>query len=201
MSMDLNSLTTQELSILTNRALMPAKQNLLLKLEKYLAALSETLSPSVKKAIFLPEEVVSSSPKISKGENYQSQPYRVLDYPRAFSGKDIFTFRTLILWGYEIGFHLILGGKYKEAYQKNIAEQIQKLPTTFLFSCQDTPWIWEQENEGLMGINTLNEQMIQQHISEKLFIKLSYYIDLESYETIVQEGHFAWEGFAQCLKG
>lgn len=193
-------LSPEELSLLRDRAIMPTKQSLLIKLEKHLAHLSRELKNRLREnPSYLPTELINEGPKISKGENYNMQPYRVLDYPRVFSGKDIFTFRTLILWGHSIGFHLILGGKYREIYLEAVMQNISKLPQGFFISRQDTPWIWEQEAGGLFLHNSLKEETLKEILEERLFIKLSYFIDLQEYEKIVEKGTYVWKQYVACI--
>ena len=47
----------------------------------------------------LPLAIISSEPKISKGESYRLLPYVLLDYPKYFDKENIFALRTMFWWG------------------------------------------------------------------------------------------------------
>ena len=58
----------------------------------------------------LPEAVIQSSPKITRGENYQLLPYVILDYPRCFQKEQVFAIRTMFWWGKGISITLHVSG-------------------------------------------------------------------------------------------
>ena len=70
--------------------------------------------------IGLPQEVLSISPKIAKGENYRELPWVMLDYPRNFSQQNVFAIRSFFWWGNFFSITLQVQGFYKEAYQSMI---------------------------------------------------------------------------------
>src|SRR5580658_8387468 len=51
------------------------------------------------KSGLLPLEVLSVSPKISRGEQYLQLPYVVLDYPRFYTRNDVLAIRCFFWWG------------------------------------------------------------------------------------------------------
>ena len=70
----------------------------------------------------LPEAVLQSSPKISKGEQYERLPYVVLDYPRVFSKDNVLAIRTFFWWGNYFSCTLHLKGTFQQACYKNIQQ-------------------------------------------------------------------------------
>lgn len=64
----------------------------------------------------LPGELHESSPKISRGENYQGLPYVMLDYPRCFGKEDVFAIRTFFWWGNFFSITLHLKGSYQQFF-------------------------------------------------------------------------------------
>jgi len=62
---------------------------LALGMQAYVSAHSDTL----------PENVIASTPKISRGEQYEGLPYVMLDYPRCFGKQEILAVRTFFWWG------------------------------------------------------------------------------------------------------
>ncbi|MDB5230091.1 MAG: hypothetical protein JWN76_896 [Chitinophagaceae bacterium] len=61
----------------------------------------------------LPEEVLATAPKISRGEKYRQLPYVMLDYPRIFTRPDVFAIRSFFWWGNFFSITLHLSGKYR----------------------------------------------------------------------------------------
>lgn len=72
----------------------------------------------------LPAEIISSTPKISKGEQYKEMPYVVLDYPRFFSKENVFAIRTFFWWGHYFSITLQLKGAYQKKFAHAVLSQI-----------------------------------------------------------------------------
>ena len=105
-------LTEKELAIFQDYEFMPLKAKVWAKIEALLSQLQQQLEEKIPEfSNQLPTDLIYSSGKLSRGENYKTYSYRVMDYPRVFQGSDIFTYRCVVLWGHPIGFHLILKGE------------------------------------------------------------------------------------------
>lgn len=187
-----SQLTEAELRLLCDATLMPSKFRIWEKLEESLLTLAQDLSATLSTDSTPFPEILNSTPKVSRGENYQENPYRVLDYPRAFSGKDIFTYRTLILWGSSIGFHLILAGKYRTHYLPRLMRQLPRQEGLW-FSVQETPWIWEPEAPDLYPTLGLKEASYRHLLEQTSFVKLSAYLPLQDYRRIPEAGMEHWQ--------
>lgn len=189
-----------ELAVLKDRDFLPIKQLVCTKIETWLMDLSKELGPMVKAgAAYLPKEVCDSSPKISRGENYHSYAYRVLDYPRFFSGQDMFTFRTVVLWGHPIGFHLMLAGRPRVDYLPKLLEGLLSLPKGYYLSAQDQPWIWESTEEGLMPIHQATGASIAKALQERTFAKVSYFLPLDEHPILAKVGKMVWQELLKIL--
>ena len=81
-------LQPEELRFLKDADILPTKSRILEKIEQELLATYETLRGLHEKRGLLQEDLFQRNGKISKGDNYQLQAYRVLDYPRIFDKKD-----------------------------------------------------------------------------------------------------------------
>ena len=127
----------------------------------------------------LPEEVLKTSPKISKGEYYEGLPYVMLDYPRCFSKEDVFAIRTFFWWGNYFSITLHLKGKYKKKYEAAIADAIQKDKI-------NNVWINITEDEWLHHLNSSNMKIAEpddaNEIASKNLIKLTYKLDLKDWD-------------------
>ena len=130
--------------------------------------------------------------KISRGENYKTYPYRVLDFPRAFHHKDIFTYRTVILWGHHCSFHLILAGKYKKRFEGRIIARSKDLPDTLLLSCQSSPWEWELNERDYLQARGMQDPKIAKAVASSDFLKVTYFLPLTRYQEIPTIGREIW---------
>lgn len=86
-----------------------------------------------------PQEIIQSSPKISRGEQYLRLPYVVLDYPRVFQKQDVFALRTFFWWAGFVSVTIQVSGKYKELLKTYFFSDIIKEKD--LYCCiSDDPW-------------------------------------------------------------
>ena len=121
-------LTKPELDFISDPLLMQIKQKLIRNFQLYLNGLGQHLSET-----FYPTNTLY---KISRGENYQNQPYVVLDVPQLKLNHMQGNLRLVFWWGNYISLQYFLG------IDDNLAVQIQQLPannyvvlvTTDLFS-------------------------------------------------------------------
>lgn len=127
----------------------------------------------------LPAEITSSSPKISKGENYQGLPYLVLDYPRYFNKENVCVIRTLFWWGNFFSTTLHLSGDYKNRYKENILASFESLKKDDYSVCINADqWEHHFEITNYLPLQTLTAADFEEIIDQKAFIKLSKKISL-----------------------
>ena len=94
------TLSPKELSLVTDPAFILTKRAIIEKVYELFARNIEVIKSEFETAaVKLPLAVASGTPKISKGENYRQLPYVMLDFPRCFSGNDVFALRTLFWRG------------------------------------------------------------------------------------------------------
>ena len=128
------------------------------------------------------EEIINSSPKISKGENYKGLPYLVLDYPRCFNKEDIFATRMFFWWGNFFSGILHLSGIYKKIYQQKIIHSFESLKRKGFSICiNEDQWEHHFETTNYLSLRTLNAYQFEEMISNKSFIKLSKKISLKEW--------------------
>jgi regulatory protein YycI of two-component signal transduction system YycFG len=77
------SLSTYEMQLVTDAALLLTKNKIINKVYSMFGDLSEEYKRSISENNINVINLVNA--KISKGENYQGLPYVMLDYPRQFS--------------------------------------------------------------------------------------------------------------------
>lgn len=178
-------LNPEEFDVFADRDFMPLKQKVWVKLEGILSILADReLRLLEEYQGLLDIDLSQPFPKTSRGENYKSYSYRVLDFPRLLEKEDIFLFRCMVLWGHPIGFHLILSGKYQRAYAEKLLSARKHLPFPAYYAAQESPWIWESDAEGLLALSS------NSHIDHTLrdFCKLSSFIPLGDYRKIPDKG-------------
>lgn len=171
---------------------MPVKARVCAKIEASLALLREDIRSYIGHHQEIPAELRSSTGKISRGENYHSYSYRVLDYPALFSGEDLFTFRTVALWGMPFGFHLILSGTWLDRWQ--MPEMLSKLPEGFLIATHASPWVWEPE-----GCVPPDAETALRLISQYKYLKISYFLAVDQYDLLPETGLRIWKMWQELL--
>lgn len=107
-------LTKPELDFISDPLLMQIKQKLIHNLQLYLNGLGQHLAET----FYLP----NTTYKITRGENYQNQPYVVLDVPQIKPNQINYHMRIVLWWGNYISFQYFLG------VDDDLAAQIQQLP-------------------------------------------------------------------------
>ncbi len=128
----------------------------------------------------LPEEIITASPKIARGENYEGLPYVMLDYPRCFGKEDTFAIRTFFWWGNFFSITLQLKGKYVRQYADVIQNNVNKNTNEELWiNVNDEEWQHHFRNDNMMRIANL-----QQNISDKKILKLAVQYKLEDWDNV-----------------
>ena len=132
----------------------------------------------------LPGEIINSSPKISKGENYKGLPYLVLDYPRYFNKEDTFAIRMFFWWGNFFSGTLHLSGIYKRMYEEKIIQSFETLKTEGFSICiNEDQWEHHFEITNYLPLHSLTAYQFEEMINRKPFIKLSKKISLEQWNS------------------
>ena len=191
-------LTPAEAAALADRDFLPLKHRVSQKIDAALLDLRDRLLPLLAKGHW-PAPVRQTPPKLSRGENYHHYAYRVLDCPRVFAGADMLAFRSLVLWGHPIGYHLMLAGHYRDTYLPRLLARYQDLPEGAWLSVQETPWIWEADAPGLLPLATLEPDQLRAHLHSRDFIKVSYFLPLQAYEQLPSQGLAYWQAWQDLL--
>src|SRR3989337_3789488 len=121
-------LSPEEAALVIRADWILTKNSIIQKTKQLLASLqTEQQHLLLSSSSLFPEEIINSSPKISKGENYKGLPYLVLDYPRYFNKEDAFAIRILFWWGNFFSGTLHLSGIYKKKYEEKIIRSFESL--------------------------------------------------------------------------
>jgi len=191
--------TQEELKILTDQRFLIVKQQLSDKIIAHLAEIERKLHGVLNESAFnFPEGTFIRAGKISKGENYRSLPYFILDYPRLFTKEDVFAFRTMLWWGNEFSCTLQMAGKTLEAFKSVLVESLKK-EKQLLFCVHDNPWEYHYEPSNYVPIDQLSTENIENHIKTHDFIKISDKIPLNNWDEFENFSLTTWKRFVKLL--
>ncbi len=119
-------LSPEEAALIKNADWILTKNSLLHKVNALLASLQEFQEEALQcGAAYLPHEVLHTTPKISRGENYLGLPWQILDYPRIFTKDHVFAIRTMFWWGRYFSTTLHLSGKWKTQYGETVFSRMR----------------------------------------------------------------------------
>ncbi|HEY6505883.1 MAG TPA: hypothetical protein VIZ28_18040 [Chitinophagaceae bacterium] len=192
-------LSPEEAELVANADWILTKNGILQKVNYMLGELQsvqqEFLQSYLKK---LPGEVIMTSPKISKGENYKGLPWLVLDYPRYFDKDDQFAIRCLFWWGNFFSITLQLSGHYKKIYEKKIGDSFTQLKEEGFSICiSDDKWEHHFEAGNYSPLKEINMDTFRKHLNDKEFIKLAKMYPLAQWD---EAGDLLLASFAAMIK-
>ena len=130
------------------------------------------------------EELLQSSPKISKGEYYNGLPYRMLDFPKVFKQSEIFAIRTMFWWGNFFSVTIHLSGNYKTLHQKKIIANYSSLKEWGFYCCiNEEQWEHHFEDTNYKLIEKFSEQEFKKIVKDSSFCKIAYKVPMEELDT------------------
>jgi len=175
-------LTENEKNIIADTDFLPSKIVVMDKIRSLFSEVRQELRNTINESGFIyPVETDIANGKIFKGENYNSLPYVILDYPKLYSSTSTFTFRTMFYWGCFFSATIHISGeslnKYRTAIKKNISSL---LDDQIYFCVNDNPWEYHYEKSNYVLLNNKKIGLIE----KRDFIKLSKKFDLEQYKIL-----------------
>lgn len=145
----------------------------------------------------LPAEVLSISPKVSRGENYQGLPYLVLDQPRYFGRNDQFAIRTMFWWGNFFSITLHLSGRYKKMFEGKLIARLDELKEhSFFIGVNEDPWEHHFETSNYLSLRDATGAEFNATISGKEFMKIAKRVSLKQWE---EAGEILLTSFDQLM--
>ena len=178
-------LTQEEFSLLNNSELFLTKKRLNAKIIDILGSCAIEIEHQLSlHSEIMDDALRNSRPKISKGENYLSFPWTLLDYPRHFQQEDIFALRTLCWWGNAFSITLHLSGKYAQRFLLALENGLEILAENEFYVCiNQQPWQhhFGQDNYRSEAALMTEKKQLQQLFDENKFIKIMKKVPLENY--------------------
>lgn len=143
---------------------------------------------------FLPREVTAISPKIYKGENYESLPYVMLDYPRYFTKQDVLAIRCFFWWGNFFSISLHISGRYQEQYFHSLFRNEIICNHWYFDEGNDR---WDQSFNHYIPINSLLKKSDLSIFKKRDYIRIAKKTSLdkwdEAYEFFLKSYEELWE--------
>lgn len=175
-------LSPPEMDLVTDPNWILTKNSILEKVKLIFGELHLRYSNQMNNSSGVPEELLLSTPKISRGENYKGLPWVMLDYPRNFGQQDTFAIRTFFWWGNFFSITLQLSGQYMELCLNNILRNIESLKQAGVFICvNEDPWEHHFGVDNYIAIRKYTAEELTTLIQTKKFIKLAGKLDLKEW--------------------
>jgi hypothetical protein len=177
-------LSAKEAELVANADWILTKNHILQKVKWLLEDLqSQQQQFLLTHSTILPSEVIATSPKVSRGENYKGLPYMVLDHPRYFGKDDHFAIRSMFWWGNFFSITLHLSGRYKKMYAHKIeASFIPLKENSFFIGISNEQWEHHFEADNYLSLPGMNEVNFKNTVAEKDFVKLAQRFPLEQWD-------------------
>ena len=164
----------EELMRAENSEWILTKNRIIKKIMSLFGDLCEVYVQLTKEYSTLPSELISQSPKISRGEQHRGLPYVMLDYPRIFSKENVFAVRTFFWWGNYFSLTLHLKGIYKNQYQQKILENVDLLSKhNFFLAVSENEWRQDFEEENYVPLEGWEPGLLKKNILQKEFLKIA----------------------------
>ena len=189
-----------EMELVSSPDIILTKNAILQKLKSFLAEVEvKQLNILKDYSAQLPQEVLSTSPKISRGENYKGLPWLVLDNPRHFRHNNIFAIRTMFWWGNFFSITLHLSGNNKSDLLKKIFENLSLLKENdfYVYAGQDE-WEHDLDPASYKKLFALNTEDIDAIVSTNNFFKLAIKFPIDSLEAIEDKLLRNYELLVRC---
>ena len=177
-------LSQKEMELINNSGWILTKNGILKKTKLLLENLQVLQQQYFQShTVCLPEEVLQSLPKISKGENYKGLPYLILDYPRYFNKENICAIRIMFWWGNFFSSTLHLSGRYKLHFSPKIIASYPSLKEKDFFFCiQENEWEHDFEKHNYLPLFEMSKHDFETAIQKKSFIKLAKKIPIQEWD-------------------
>lgn len=161
-------LSPSEAALFSNAEIILTKNSILQKTVALLADVQEQMEANSKPTLPF------STPKISRGENYQGLPYVVLDYPRIAKGEDLLFIRSMFWWGHFFSSTLQLAGSFKEDALWKLAAAYDTLAAeNFFVGIQEDPWQHHFEETNYQKISALSKEAFFSLLQQQPHIKIA----------------------------
>ncbi len=153
-------LSSEEMELVLNDQWILTKNTVLRKVNDLLVQVLEAQQALL--PLFagrLPAEVLTISPKISRGDQYRGLPWLVLDHPRSFGREATFAIRTFFWWGNYMSVTLQLSGGYQLRYSSALQAAFPLLQHDgWLIGTGESAWEHHVEEQNYTALTSLDSR-------------------------------------------
>jgi hypothetical protein len=198
------TLSELESTLISNPHWILTKNEVLRKVTQLFGQLSERYhsNPAV---AFLPEEVRTIPPKISRGEQYKGLPYLILDFPRYFDPEHTFAIRTFFWWGHYFASTIQLKGRYREQFANQILKVVSSQDSIeWMINKTEAEWIHDlSETDHWEKLSDLNAEEGRQRNVFKVAASLSVqkWDEAEQFLNNIHSIYMEGVGMVNCQVG
>jgi hypothetical protein len=187
-------LSPAEAALIGNAEIILTKNSIIQKTAALLAGLQEELMAESNAMNF------SSSPKISKGENYLGLPYVVLDYPRISKGEDLCFIRSMFWWGQFFSSTLQVAGHYKEKSLPLLSSAFQALARQdYYLGINEDVWQHHFESSNYRKLSTLPKDEYEALLHQQPHIKIAARFPLSEWDAAANHFVTNWKTLAGLI--
>ncbi len=166
------TLSAKELELVMDTGWILTKNGIIQKVYTLFGEVSTAYAAAFGNCVIADKEtILSLSPKISKGEQYEGLPWVMLDHPRYYKREDAFGIRSFFWWGNGFSITLQLAGKYQQLYAAPIEKYFKQDPDRakeWLTGTGGDQWEHHFREDNYRPVNNLDEVFTTHH-----FIKLT----------------------------
>ena len=191
------SFSDKELALLNEKDFWIERKILSDKLMELLNSVKESirLTPLFNQIAWLDGTDLTNG-KITRGENYLSFPWMVLDFPRLISGDNLLLYRTMIWWGNGCSSSLVVQGGYLNEAKKSLVNQLPDLLSQhILFATATDAWVHNPNDDS----NLLMSEITAEKFPEQNYIKLMKKIPMNELENLPEISAANFELLAKIL--
>lgn len=189
-------LSNAELELFCNAEIILTKNSIVQKTVWLLQEVQNALVDS-----FTKNNQLSTTPKISKGENYVGLPYVILDYPRISNEEGLFFIRSMFWWGNFFSSTLQLSGGFKNQYQNGLEMAYELLSSkNYFIGINSNPWNHHFGEDNYRRISTITKENFASILQENVHIKIAAQWPLSEWDTPANKLIESWKLFMQLLR-
>ncbi|MEO6404857.1 MAG: hypothetical protein ABIY51_03950 [Ferruginibacter sp.] len=167
-------LSDTELKFVQDKQFIIVKQHIITVVFDMFSILSKKVQEAIlSEKLQVPAELFHSVPKISRGENYRSFPYVMLDYPSIFKKEGVIALRTMFWWGHFFSVTLHVSGVFKTALAQKISTSIKRSSAELFICKNEEEWEHHFEPGNYSLIVSLPDNDLTKLIAEQPFIKIA----------------------------
>ncbi len=179
-------LSAEEIQMIRSTDWVFTRKSIIAKVYELFGGLAAAGREQLSRYTFLPAPLLSSEPKISRGEQYRELPYVILDYPKVFGKDGVLALRTMFWWGKYFSVTLHISGQYKQQYQHALIRNSQIFRHQYCCLenfCSDE---WEHAIEApwFLPVNTFSTKDLGYHIEHSPFMKIAVKQSFDQWEEL-----------------